>query len=143
MRWIDQARVCAKRYPQNKRELGRLRRYAEKPQALTRGRSIAKPVEAAVLSQIGDARTENLIREIEAVDWAMRKLQEIAEKGETIPQRETARQTIALARVCYCQGNRTLAGAAGVLFIPETTAYRYNKIFLKLVAAKMGYLPRR
>lgn len=140
MRWIDRAGDCARRYQQNRRELGRIRRYARKPQGI-RGNGISRPVEAEVFSCCDESRAAQLEREIEAVEFAFAKMKQIAEKGDTVSVRDIARNTVKLAEVVYIKRSHGLVGASVLLNFSERTAKRYNQHFLRLVAAKMGFLP--
>ena len=136
MRWIDQARMCALRYPQNKKEAGIIKRYSRKNRKACeiRSRGVAKPVEAAVIAMSDDNRLLFLQREIDAVDHAMRELEKIANnERESIKVRQIAADAAKLAKLTYVQGSHTLQGSANALFLAEATAYRYNKLFLKLI----------
>ena len=140
MRWIDRAGDCARRYQQNRKELGRMKRYRRKRHEIPSRGGIQKPVEAEVLSCCDENRAVQLDREIDAVEWAFAKIRQIADSGTTVSERDIARNTARLAEVVYIKRSHGVMGASVLLNFSDRTATRYNKIFLRLVAARMGFL---
>ena len=138
--WQRQAGDCARRYQKNRRELGRLKRYRKKRHEIPSRGGIQKPVEAEVLSCCDENRMEQLEREIDAVEWAAAKLEQLAERGETVSTRDIAKNVRKLVEIVYLRQSHGLIGASVLLNFSDTTAKRYNRIFLRLVAAKMGFL---
>lgn len=129
--WSKRAGEIAKSYLGNVEELAGRRGYTRirRSVAARRDRGVAKPVEAAALRIAADQRIAQLEREIEAVDWAFAQLRAI-KGGDDIAE---------LAAALYITRDKvSVERAAYELHLSSRTAYRYNRIFLKLVAARLG-----
>lgn len=94
-----------------------------------KARGIVKPVEITAERAAIDRRIINLEREIEAVEWAFAQLEKVKGGADIKP----------LAEMLY-KGSPMMSvrRAAFDLYISEKTAFRYNRAFLKLVAARLG-----
>lgn len=129
--WSKRAGEAAKSYLPNIRELADRRAcYRRRPrEAMPKSRGVAKPVEAAAMRIAADRRIEQLEREIEAVEWAFLQLEGIR-GGEDIA---------AVAQALYITGYRISPERVAYEFgADKRTIYRYNRMFLKLVAARLG-----
>lgn len=134
--WVKRAGEVAKAYHQNIAELGRRKRYDRKTVCLDmpmpRSRGISKPVEQAALHIASNTRINQLEKEIEAVEWAFSVLGKM-------PGQDAA-ALLDFADTLYRRRDHpSVEGCARVLFISDRTAYRYNRCFLKLVAARLGF----
>ncbi len=136
--WVKRAGEVARAYHQNKAELGRRKRYDRKAvySDMPKSKGISKPVEQAALRIASNTRINQLEKEIDAVNWAFSVL-------EKMPGQDAA-ALLSFADALYRQRDHpSVEGCARVMFISERTAYRYNRCFLKLVAAKLGFLAPR
>lgn len=132
MRWIDRARDIAKCYRKNCEELKRIREAETALPSRQGGRNgkISKPVEAAVERRMVMERRRYLEQSIAAVDFAM----------ETVLQKPNGAVTVQLFNMVYWEKSHTLEGASLKAGVSYETGKRYNKYFLKMVAADMGFL---
>ena len=129
--WSKRAGEIAKSYLSNVDELAgrrenlRMRRST----AARKNRGISKPVESEALRIAADQRIAELEREVEAVEWAFSVLRTMR-GGEEIANVAAAlyitKDRVSVDRVAFEQ------------HMNRATAFRHNRIFLKLVAAKMG-----
>jgi len=129
--WSKRAGEIAKSYLPNVEELAGRREYSRmrRSTAARKERGISKPVEAAALRIAADQRIAQLEREVEAVEWAFSVLHEIR-GGEDIAK---------VAEMLYITRYKVSPErAAYELNLSRATAYRYNRVFLKLVAARLG-----
>ena len=129
--WSKRAGEIAKSYLPNVEELAGRREYSRmrRSTAARKERGISKPVEAAALRIAADQRIAQLEREVEAVEWAFSVLHEIR-GGEEIAK---------VAEMLYITRYKVSPErAAYELNLSRATAYRYNRVFLKLVAARLG-----
>lgn len=129
--WSARAAEVARSYTANTSELAWRKGYnrIKRSPVLPRTRGVSKPAEAAAISIASDHRIQELEREVEAVEWAFEELKKVKDSEEISKLAETlylTRYRVDIKRVAY-QMN-----------ITKSTAYRYNRIFLKLVAARMG-----
>lgn len=134
MRVIDKARIIAKEYTANKAELARLLEEQERPYTpsavpVNSGR-ISKPVEAAVLGKLSSERIQYLQQAVGAVECAL----------EVVVYKNEGNITKQLFEMVYQKKTHELYGAAMVVNISYTTAKRYNKFLLKMIAIHMGYI---
>lgn len=131
--WIKRAGEVARAYHQNRAELGRRKRYDRKAVCLDmpKSKGISKPVEQAALRIASNTRINQLEKEIEAVEWAFSVL-------EQMPGQDAA-ALLSFADTLYRRRDHpSVEGCARVLFLNRATAFRYNRNFLKLVAARLG-----
>lgn len=129
--WVKRAGEIAKSYLSNVEELAGRRSYTRFRQrnAMRPNKGIAKPVEAAALRVAADMRIAQLEREIEAVEWAFEELKKVKD-GEEISK---------FAQLMYITRYKISPERAGFeCNLSSRTAYRYNRMFLKLVAARLG-----
>lgn len=129
--WSKRAGEIAKSYLPNVEELAGRREYSRmrRSTAARKERGISKPVETAALRIAADQRIAQLEREVEAVEWAFSVLHEIR-GGEDIAK---------VAEMLYITRYKVSPErAAYELNLSRATAYRYNRVFLKLVAARLG-----
>lgn len=129
--WSKRAGEIAKSYLSNVEELAGRREYSRmrRSTAAQRNRGISKPVEAAALRIAADQRIEQLEREVEAVEWAFGQLHEIR-GGEEIAK---------VAELLYITRYKVSPERVAYEFGADVrTVYRYNRMFLKLVAARLG-----
>lgn len=129
--WMKRAGEIARSYLANVEELAgrkgysRMRRKTDTAQR----RGVSKPVESAAVRIASDSRITELEREIDAVEWAFEELQKV-DGGADIAK---------LAATLYITKEKvSVERAAFECFISSRTAYRYNRMFLKLVGARMG-----
>ena len=129
--WVKRAGEIAKSYLSNVEELAGRKSYTRLRQstAAQKSKGLAKPVEAAALRVASDRRIEELEREIEAVEWAFEELKKVKD-GEEIAK---------FAQVLYITRYKISPERAGFeCNLSSRSAYRYNRMFLKLVAARLG-----
>lgn len=134
MRWTDDAKRVAYRYPENKSELARL--LAAKNKRLTqevpsRSGKISKPTEVAAMAEYNEERILYLTRSIQAVEYALRLV-------EGKPQ---GQETVRLWEMVYRDRTHRLYGAAIELNLSERTARRYNAYLIRMIAMRMGIYP--
>ena len=129
--WSKRAGEVAKSYLPNIQELAGRREYTRmrRSVAMQKSRGVSKPVEAAALRIAADQRIAQLEREVEAVEWAFAVLREIR-GGDDVAKVAAAlyltKDRISVDRVAHEQN------------MDRATAFRHNRIFLKLVAARLG-----
>lgn len=129
--WSKRSGEIAKSYLANIEELAGRREYSRmrRSTAAQKNRGMEKPVEAAALRIAADQRIAQLERETEAVEWAFGQLRKI-KGGEDIAK---------VAEILYITRYKiSPERAAYELHLGRTTVYRYNRMFLKLVAARLG-----
>lgn len=135
MAWIDKARVVAKEYRTNCKELQQIIEaetftFSGNAIGTIKGNKISKPVEIAVEQRLMQERKAYLEKAINAVNYAM----------EQVLQKPNGADTLNLFNMVYWNRSHTLYGAAFTVGISEATAKRYNRFFLKMLAVAMGYL---
>lgn len=129
--WSKRAGEIARSYLANVEELAGRRQLSNRRRsvAMQKSRGVSKPVEAAALRIAADRRIDQLEREVEAVEWAFSVLREIR-GGEDVA---------AVAEMMYITRYKVSPERAAYQFGADVrTIYRYNRMFLKLVAARIG-----
>ena len=130
--WRKRAGEIAGGYLANVEELAGRKRYTQfrrKGYTARQNNEIYKPVEAAALRVASDRRIAQLEREIAAVEWAFDELKKVA-NGEEVAK---------VAEKLYITRYKTSPERVAYdLNMDKRTVFRYNRAFLKLIAAYLG-----
>ena len=143
MRWQAKTREVCLKYRQNCKELkaGNITKGGVSFAVGKNNRAIAKPVERAVEQLGDDAYFATLQREKQAVEWAIKVLERIeGDPKSRSSAREQAKLSLEIATLVYVKGSHTILQSAQEIHCSRESAYRYHSAFIKLVAAKMGYI---